>query len=519
MIFKSIVNFDRFNLSLCACVLTTGVAGGGNKGWLPRKDRIALRNLEIHQKIGHLSVPGIDVVCDECQKSKWQKSPHGSARPDKYTNLPPFAQISRDFVGPFPDSVRGKSMALIAICDKTAFTFVAPLGSKVDAVDEIVKIVEGIRNRDSSVCGEKIVRTVRSDNEKLLRSSGWNGAMDRLEIAASHSAPYSPQMNGVAERFIRTLTGSLRSVLHSTDETLWCYAAEYVSYNWNRIPRSYKRFPQGDGWSPMEIRNFLRDKIPIAPKLKNKSPKTLPESNVAAVNYDRSNSWGGDAFIFSLFSTQVDSAAELGATSHVNPPEASGSEVDDLHSDHFGKGDSVELGVPSFAKGQRLRRFGLLSYVLKEPRGETTKLGRKYRVCVFLGYSQANSAWLFGTFVKNPQRVSGYSWQEFESTSAKFSSIMIKDINTLKEKKDKGILVSEKEWLELQHHIQNQSWPTDEVQNDNKCSGGASSVSPPPVEGPMPVEMGEQIENADGPGREKRAKAGKNMPKAIQTGD
>ena len=159
MIFKSIVNFDRFNLSLCACVLTTGVAGGGNKGWLPRRDRIALRNLEIHQKIGHLSVPGIDVVCDECQKSKWQKSPHGSARPDKYTNLPPFAQISCDFVGPFPDSVRGKSMAPIAICDKAAFTFVVPLGSKVGAVDEIVKIVEGIRNRDSSVCGEKIVRT------------------------------------------------------------------------------------------------------------------------------------------------------------------------------------------------------------------------------------------------------------------------------------------------------------------------------------------------------------------------
>ena len=132
-------------------------------------------------------------------------------------------------------------------------------------------LVQGIRDRDAETIGEKIVRTVRTDNEPILRSRAWGQAMRDLEIQESHSVPFCPQMNGTAERFMRTLGGSMRAVLLETDDKLWAYACKFIGYIWNRLPRTYKRYPIGNGRTPYEIRNCLRGGVPVTPESSDKS--------------------------------------------------------------------------------------------------------------------------------------------------------------------------------------------------------------------------------------------------------
>jgi len=86
------------------------------------------------------------------------------------------------------------------------------------------------------------------------------------------------------------------------------------------------------------------------------------------------------------------------------------------------------------AKGcRKLRRFGCLAFVLRQPREETRKLQQKYQRCVFLGYSkQSNSAYLFGTWEPDKRCTTGYRWKEIESIHAKFfENELVGDIRSL----------------------------------------------------------------------------------------
>jgi hypothetical protein len=66
------------------------------------------------------------------------------------------------------------------------------------------------------------------------------------------------------------------------------------------------------------------------------------------------------------------------------------------------------------------RRFGCAALVLDQPREEVPKLAPKKRRMVFLGFSGANSAWLFGCWNPDKKAKTGLSWQEYESRDADF---------------------------------------------------------------------------------------------------
>jgi hypothetical protein len=164
-------------------------------------------------------------------------------------------------------------------------------------------------------------------------------------------------MNGIVERFMYTLSDSLRALLCLVDFQLWCYASEYLGYNWDRLPREYKRAPEHSGKTPMEA---VADRRP-----ESTAPKG---TNIAKVDGCR-----------------------------------------------------------------KLRRFGCLAFVLRQPREDTRKLHQKYQRCVFLGYSkQNNSAYLFGTWEPDRRCSSGYRWKEIESVHAKFfENELVGDIRSL----------------------------------------------------------------------------------------
>ena len=131
------IKHNIFTVCVCDCFSTESLHPENNsKDNSGDQSKISLKNLEIHQKMGHISVPGIKVSCEECLKSKGQKASHKKDRPQKYSELPPLSQLSCDFKGPIPENVRGNNYLFVAICDKTAFAFVMPIPHKDDAVEK-----------------------------------------------------------------------------------------------------------------------------------------------------------------------------------------------------------------------------------------------------------------------------------------------------------------------------------------------------------------------------------------------
>jgi hypothetical protein len=83
---------------------------------------------------------------------------------------------------------------------------------------------------------------------------------------------------------------------------------------------------------------------------------------------------------------------------------------------------------------KHMRQFGVVAYILIQPKASVTKIGPKYRKSVFLGYSERNSCWLFGAFVHDKRLTSNKltRWAQFETKSAKFTKIKLKSLDMLK---------------------------------------------------------------------------------------
>ena len=169
-------------------------------------------------------------------------------------------QINIDFNGPFAVESRDKALTLlVGVCDVSAYLWVKPLAKKDKAVEAVADIIDEVNCHDSKVIDEKVVLRIRSDNEPTLKSAKWNEMLTKRGVTETHSTPYLPQQNGVVERMMRTVGDSLRAILNGVDRRTWAWAAEYMAYTWNRLPKNeYARFAAGNGLSPLEIREMCR---------------------------------------------------------------------------------------------------------------------------------------------------------------------------------------------------------------------------------------------------------------------
>jgi transposase InsO family protein len=168
-----------------------------------------------------------------------------------------------DFLGPLGASVRNRKILFMAICDVTAYAWAFPQAMKTEMTQNTRALVEEVRRQHASL-GEKVVKAIRTDNEAVFHSAPWKQMLNQLGVQVWHPVPYTPQQNGVIERFMRTLSTSIRACLIGVDHKLWCFAAEYVTWTWNHIPRpNYRRAPQYNGMSPIDIRRKHHHISPI----------------------------------------------------------------------------------------------------------------------------------------------------------------------------------------------------------------------------------------------------------------
>ena len=124
-------------------------------------------------------------------------------RPVEYNISEPLQQINVDFLGPLGTSVRGEKILFVAICDVGAYVWLFPQMQKTEHVANMEKLIRNVRANEGRYLGEKVIRAVRSDNEAVFAGHDWSDLLVREQVRGWHPVPYTPQQNGVIERFMR----------------------------------------------------------------------------------------------------------------------------------------------------------------------------------------------------------------------------------------------------------------------------------------------------------------------------
>ncbi|KAC9222872.1 hypothetical protein E3N88_46171 [Mikania micrantha] len=139
----------------------------------------------------------------------------------------------KDLFGPINvKSIGGESYCFVVTDDFSRFSWVLFLKTKSETYENFVLLV----NRLETLYKLR-VRRVRSDNGTEFKNQNMEAFCDSKGIQQQFSAPYEPQMNGVAERKNRTLIESARTMLADSKLpiTFWSEAVATACFTLNRV--------------------------------------------------------------------------------------------------------------------------------------------------------------------------------------------------------------------------------------------------------------------------------------------
>ena len=146
--------------------------------------------LELHQRIAHLNVPGNHVECPECLASKGQRQDVKRVREPEFKVSGPFEQLNADFLGEIkPLSKDGRKYLFVVIDDASAYLWITPTSDKTGCYQAIKDVLEEVAKRDTAYEGQRIIKRVRTDNDKVIRGKPWIEALATREVEAMHSTP------------------------------------------------------------------------------------------------------------------------------------------------------------------------------------------------------------------------------------------------------------------------------------------------------------------------------------------
>ena len=179
-------------------------------------------SLDLHQRLAHLTIPGMEVNCPECIISKGSRKATLNERRKMYCPGKPLEQLNCDFWGPVgKESATGSKLALVVICDVSANLWVRPIAQRSDAPAVMADLLDDINRAEATYQGQRVVQRVRCDSDTVFRGEDWKKVLNDRGIVEIYSSPYLPQQNGVAERMMLTMGNCVRSILCGVDRSLW----------------------------------------------------------------------------------------------------------------------------------------------------------------------------------------------------------------------------------------------------------------------------------------------------------
>lgn len=213
-----------------------------------------------HERLGHLNIKEIrnmikldliqcedsdceNFVCEACMYGKQSRLPfHISQR----GQLQPGDLVYSDVCGPMSkESVRGMKYFVLFKDAASSYRHVFFMKHKSEVLDNFKIYNAIIKNKFNHN-----IRVLHSDNGKEYINNNFNDFLKLNGIVHECTAPYTPQQNGRAERELRTIVESARSMLYGRDLPLilWAEAVNCAVYLLNRTPSS-----QTPNKSPYEI--------------------------------------------------------------------------------------------------------------------------------------------------------------------------------------------------------------------------------------------------------------------------
>ncbi|KAJ9510619.1 hypothetical protein QJQ45_027503 [Haematococcus lacustris] len=168
-------------------------------------------------------------VCVGCVKGKQSKNvAFADPSPNAAPVTAPLGLIHMDVCGPMHARARDGSLYVATFLDEhTKLSVCVPISSKAQVPDVVKTVIEQLENQSGFRC-----KAIRTDNGTEYVNSRMKEYCSSKGIVHQHSAPYSPQQNGAAERLNRTIFEKARSILHAADMSLsfWAHAAVFANH-------------------------------------------------------------------------------------------------------------------------------------------------------------------------------------------------------------------------------------------------------------------------------------------------
>lgn len=173
----------------------------------------------------------VDFTCEACIYGKQKRSSHKTQLPK---DVQPGEFIHSDVCGSFEElGLNGEKYFVVFKDEASSYRMVYCLQQKSEVVEVFARFANGIKNKFNrdikwfqSDCGTEYTC---EEFRKLTTSRG---------IDHRFSAPYTPQQNGTAEREIRNIMESARSMLYgrkNVPKNLWPEAVKPAAEVLNRV--------------------------------------------------------------------------------------------------------------------------------------------------------------------------------------------------------------------------------------------------------------------------------------------
>jgi len=196
-----------------------------------RKTLLILPKYVVGLEKAQLYSPENKNICEGCVYAKSHRLPFGTAtrRADEI-----LGRVHTDLCGPMPTlSIGGSRYILTFIDDKTRFSKIYCLKQKSETFTRFVEY-KTFHEKQTG----KSLKILRSDGGGEYINFDMHEYFTRNGIHHETTTADTPEQNGVAERYNRTLLESLRAMMHSANvpEKLWAELAASAVYLRNRLP-------------------------------------------------------------------------------------------------------------------------------------------------------------------------------------------------------------------------------------------------------------------------------------------
>ena len=207
-----------------------------------------LKRLKTKNMVRGLNFNEFDTMkqeCFGCAAGKQQRNPFSRIEKKDTTKI--LELIHSDLMGPLkPQTLQGKSYVLTFIDDCSRRSWIYLLKSKDETLEKF-KIWKNMVENGT----DRRMKVLRTDNGGEFVSKSFKDYLQEQGIEHQTTVPRSPQQNGLAERFNRTIIEMTRSMIHGAGlpKYLWGEAIQTANYLKNRSPHRGLK----DDITPIEV--------------------------------------------------------------------------------------------------------------------------------------------------------------------------------------------------------------------------------------------------------------------------